>query len=372
MNAGRLAEVSNDMIMPALREAKMTAEFGARRSSPVEHNEFGIAQSSKSREQSLDVPASLSNTSSGGRGISRPSISRHRTRTSVKFAKRDLDPAKAYDQTYSSASNLMREALGMEGVVFLDAQVVNATLKRTDSDDSEKSSDTAHSTSQDHDASGTEGFTTDGESSSLCKVLGSSIRSAGAELNHNIIAQKINMPESLLRSVLKRYPIGRVFNYGKDSELCSSSGDGDHSSSNEDSASKRLRRRVQSDAQRLLRVMPGARTIALLPLWNDAHSSWRSCAILFDTSIASSMESKDSLLYVSAFGHSLSAELSRLDTLMADKAKENFISSISHELRSPLHGVLAGVEFLQDSRLTVFQQEMAHTIAMAGRTLLDT
>lgn len=51
--------------------------------------------------------------------------------------------------------------------------------------------------------------------------------------------------------------------------------------------------------------------------------------------------------------------------------KANF-SSVSHELRSPLHGVLAGIELLQDSQLTPFQEEMALSVALAGRTLLDT
>ena len=49
-----------------------------------------------------------------------------------------------------------------------------------------------------------------------------------------------------------------------------------------------------------------------------------------------------------------------------------FISSVSHELRSPLHGVLAGVELLQESNLNAFQEEMTTTISMAGKTLLDT
>ena len=35
-------------------------------------------------------------------------------------------------------------------------------------------------------------------------------------------------------------------------------------------------------------------------------------------------------------------------------------------------GILGGVEFLQESELTSFQQEMAYTISMAGHTLLDT
>lgn len=34
--------------------------------------------------------------------------------------------------------------------------------------------------------------------------------------------------------------------------------------------------------------------------------------------------------------------------------------------------MLAGVEFLQESNLDAYQQEMTTTISMAGRTLLDT
>jgi len=39
---------------------------------------------------------------------------------------------------------------------------------------------------------------------------------------------------------------------------------------------------------------------------------------------------------------------------------------------SPLHGILAGIELIQDSQLTAFQEEMALSVALAGRTLLDT
>lgn len=39
---------------------------------------------------------------------------------------------------------------------------------------------------------------------------------------------------------------------------------------------------------------------------------------------------------------------------------------------SPLHGILAGIELIQDSQLTAFQEEMAQSVALAGRTLLDT
>lgn len=77
-------------------------------------------------------------------------------------------------------------------------------------------------------------------------------------------------------------------------------------------------------------------------------------------------------MYLAAFSNSLMAELTTLDTMATDQSKSRFISSVSHELRSPLHGVLAGVDFLLESSLDPFQQEMATTVKLAGNTILDT
>ena len=56
---------------------------------------------------------------------------------------------------------------------------------------------------------------------------------------------------------------------------------------------------------------------------------------------------------------------------MADRAKGIFISNISHELRSPLHGILASAEFISDTRLDTLQRTFVDTIDSCGRTLLD-
>lgn len=83
-------------------------------------------------------------------------------------------------------------------------------------------------------------------------------------------------------------------------------------------------------------------------------------------------DSIEDITYLTTFAHSLVAELSRLETLASDRTKATFISSMSHELRSPLHGVLAGIEMIEESQLTPFQREMAVNVNIAGRTLLDT
>ena len=57
--------------------------------------------------------------------------------------------------------------------------------------------------------------------------------------------------------------------------------------------------------------------------------------------------------------------------IIADRAKGIFISNISHELRSPLHGILASAEFLSDTRLDVLQRTFIDTVGSCGRTLLE-
>jgi signal transduction histidine kinase len=66
------------------------------------------------------------------------------------------------------------------------------------------------------------------------------------------------------------------------------------------------------------------------------------------------------------------AEVSRLSALVINQMKTDFISSISHELRSPLHGVLASVEFLNETDLSELQADMVGNIYSSGKVLLDT
>ncbi len=82
--------------------------------------------------------------------------------------------------------------------------------------------------------------------------------------------------------------------------------------------------------------------------------------------------SEQELSYLAAFSNSAMAEVARLDTKLADAAKADFISSISHELRSPLHGILGMTELLQGTELDSQQSSHAQTIETCGKTLLET
>jgi signal transduction histidine kinase len=78
------------------------------------------------------------------------------------------------------------------------------------------------------------------------------------------------------------------------------------------------------------------------------------------------------LSYLSAFGSCVMTEKSRLDAELADRAKSDFISVVSHELRSPLHGVLANAEALRDTSTGDEQDDMIRSITICGEILLDT
>lgn len=78
------------------------------------------------------------------------------------------------------------------------------------------------------------------------------------------------------------------------------------------------------------------------------------------------------LSYLAAFSNSVMAEVARLDTKIADAAKADFISSISHELRSPLHGILGTTDLLKETQIDSQQSSQVQTIETCGKTLLDT
>lgn len=76
--------------------------------------------------------------------------------------------------------------------------------------------------------------------------------------------------------------------------------------------------------------------------------------------------------YLAAFTSCIMSEKSRLDVSTAEREKMDFISSVSHELRSPLHGVLASSEALQETSTGLLQDDMIRTITVCGEVLLDT
>ncbi|KAF4764182.1 hypothetical protein HAV15_001429 [Penicillium sp. str.  len=303
-------------------------------------------------------------------------------------------------QVFSRAANIIRESIEVEGVAFFDASIgsygglVSDTKRKGPDSDSGtlessmgSSDDSTGSDSQKGSTSPAEKDTIP-ENTTLCEILGFSTSNTSSINDES--KGRLALREVLLKTLLRRYPQGRIFNFSKEGSMSSDeSSDGPWNSSldsegsnpvNSDLTGKRARgsrkktrsATIKEDGNVLIRLFPGARSIALLPMWDSHRARWFSGALVWTNTPRRVFTSETELTYLSAFGNSIMAEVHRLDVEMSENAKTNLVSSISHELRSPLHGVLGTSEILRDTAMNALQHGLVHTIESCGRTLLDT
>lgn len=121
---------------------------------------------------------------------------------------------------------------------------------------------------------------------------------------------------------------------------------------------------------RLKDYFPDAESFLFLPLWDWNRSRWLAASLLW--SVERGRFTPEDLHYLRVLGKSIIAEIAHIDSVVNEKAKSDFVSSISHELRSPLHGVLANTELLQSTDLQPSQRDMVKMVQTCGSTLLDT
>jgi signal transduction histidine kinase len=181
--------------------------------------------------------------------------------------------------------------------------------------------------------------------------------------------------------MIQRYPKGYVFNFDSDGNLQPdelSDNDSHHSyKSNQERAyvpnKQESRFRIQQrEASILLETFPGARSVAFVPIWDLRKKRWSAGGFIHTYNIKRIFTVDLDLSYLRALGMLAASEAFKFETLAADKAKTDALGSLSHELRSPLHGAVLSVELLNDTELTIPQQNIVRTIEMCCRTLSDT
>ena len=302
----------------------------------------------------------------------------------------------AIRDVFSRAANLIRESVEAEGVVFFDAnpasfgEFVTDQKRRPSGDDSREeassSDESRESSSPNRLQSGNQNLTP------MCKALGHSTSTRSSVNNENEIMdnRQLVIPDPVLKGFLRRYPRGKIFNYHADQSVSDDfSSDGSLSQHRSNSGrpidnvvrsrigkpkprKKRNRPSVKQDAEYLIRLFPDARSILVLPVTDIPKAGCFAASLVWTNNPARIFTSEHELTYISAFGNSIMAEIHRLDFEMAEKAKTNLVSSISHELRNPLHGILGTADILSDTAMNALQHGMVHTIESCGRTLLDT
>jgi signal transduction histidine kinase/CheY-like chemotaxis protein len=173
-----------------------------------------------------------------------------------------------------------------------------------------------------------------------------------------------------IERLIKRHPRGKLFNLDPEGIIASSS-DGDEFPATYEVPKAKKLTPSKAEAGLLFKHFPSARQVIFLPLW-DASASRFSTFFAYTTSEFRTFSNNPDFLYCIAFCNCVMTEITRLATTAADQQKSDFIGSVSHELRSPLHGILASCEFLGDTETSSFQRSLIDTADSCARTLLDT
>ena len=269
----------------------------------------------------------------------------------------------------AGAASLIAEAMNVDGVAFLDA-VTHGFASRSIPENQHEpflENEDGEFNQLDNDDSA--------KCTSLARAMryqpdGTFLAAGKSPIDTEVSTSPLS--ESILQRLIRRYPRGHIFSADEfgpiDDRFCPGTNVGT-------ARGQRSRRKgsiYSFDIAELFRLRPEARYIIFLPLWHLQRECWFLATFAWTTNPAQSFDNDD-LTYLSAFGNSIMTEISRFETLAVSGAKSDFISSVSHELRSPLHGILASTELFREALgSNSMQINMVDMIESCGHTLLDT
>lgn len=252
------------------------------------------------------------------------------------------------DWLFQRAANLLRQSLDLDGA--------GGVMLLENGDELPDGSPHSHSSSTD--------------SNNSVPVLALSTREDpfSYQTDSELLHPAVKLDQDFLNQLSRRYPKGRIWSFHRDGSL---------STSDEDEMSLGAARKYNQssrvlEASKLKAYFPDANQVMFVPLWNATNLRWLAGCFSWTPQSTRVFSRAIDLSAIFGFASSVMTEYSRIESAVADRQKGDFISSISHELRSPLHGVLAAVEFLGSTRLDDFQESLLETVNACGRTLLDT
>ena len=224
-------------------------------------------------------------------------------RNTARRAREDIQ------KLFHTAASLLKTAAEVDGSLFLDASIHNYG-----GDVRMNSVQSINSTPQ--ESPGSEAGITNGKmnQASLCSVLGV------AEFPGREAGIRIGMSEKSLQDLLKKYPRGKVWCLHPDSDQYASQTDQVPA--------------MYSEERELQRLFPGARNLCLVGMWDVARERWYAGTFIWTYSHSRVFSNSTELVFLIAFCDVLMTEITRLESQLESTAKSDFISSISHELRT--------------------------------------
>ncbi|EXL47776.1 hypothetical protein FOCG_10302 [Fusarium oxysporum f. sp. radicis-lycopersici 26381] len=287
-----------------------------------------------------------------------------------------VDPQKVeFASMLSKAADIVCNSLKVDGALFLDAGVNSIGAPMEYEDKSLHSVNDSASSSEDSSAD----HVSDPQNKRPCTILAlSTIDQAILDLVQPGL--QISLNQKTLKRLISRYPNGKIFSFEESGSLYS----GESSSGEETdprlpdtrtaktAAENKPTSSRKDEARPVAELFAGARSVALVPLWDPSRNRFYACGLVWSKTAARILTPEADLPYLKALGIVTMAEINRIDMTLANKAKADLLGTLSHELRSPLHGILAGAELLAGTSLDLFQQEVVHALEISGKTLLDT
>ncbi|PYI36308.1 sensor histidine kinase [Aspergillus indologenus CBS 114.80] len=275
---------------------------------------------------------------------------------------------------FARASATLRDSMDLDGVMFLDASRSNSGVVRPGHSGSWEPLPTtanpeflADPYPSPVDLPGVGSLSKASERP--CDILG--------ESRHPLAAPSVDLnpvTEDLLNRLVAAYPHGQFINLHD--EIASAtpttqSNPVTPSDESSDSASDVQRTNVAALCHELRQCFPDAYCVLFYPLWDWNRSRWLAGTLVWTQGSDRALDMEE-LHYFKVFGDSIISEVARVDWATIQRSKSAFISSVSHELRSPLHGILASAELLQTSPLDPSQSHWMSMVQSCGLTLLDT
>jgi hypothetical protein len=250
------------------------------------------------------------------------------------------------------ASNLLRESLDVAFTLFLDINFVSPRSITS--------------------SNGSKSFTHDNTKhvSRPATLLGFSTCQSSFSRNDEIAGQFEIMESRMIKYLLKKYPTGHLWSFDESGhEIMVDDNDKSNYTSSESEAENKQGRTRSKEAVALLNCFPGARQVLYAPMHNLAASSSPTvCVFAVSLQEVPAFSTEVELAFLRAFLNSVAVEWDRVSVSIADRQKADFLSSISHELRSPLHGILASTELLSDFNLGASERALCDTISGCGQT----
>jgi signal transduction histidine kinase/CheY-like chemotaxis protein len=328
-----------------------------------------------SRNVQRSVPDALIANEEHGRRQGNPEGPTSNSNGPARHTARAPDKNDEYKHTYQRGAETMCQSLGIDGVAILDLSVdIFGGLVKPQEDLTSESSITSESASDD----------CAGKEIRPCRVLGCAENLSKSSHNKSKSAPPAQiLTETFVRRLMHRNPRGKIWSFGEDLTLHSDDGfstEGESADSDEhtrrpqspDTKERKYARRVRrSDADNLQLAFPGARCIALHGIWDHSRHRWSVAGLYWTYDPLRVISPENEMQFVSAFCDIMVAETNRVEVVTSDKAKSDFISSVSHELRSPLHGILGSVEVLLEEKLENTVATLVQQISTCGNSLLE-